>query len=72
MAHTLRARRTLAALLIAGAAAVTPFVLTDDQHSTHTEADSIWGIVAPANPTPAPTPAPSGDAPVTPQDSIWG
>jgi hypothetical protein len=69
---TIRARHTLTALLLTAAAAVTTLTVTDDQHSTHTDADSIWGIVTPANPTPAPAPSLSSDTPATPQDSIWG
>ncbi|MEU1078191.1 hypothetical protein ABZ404_37005 [Streptomyces sp. NPDC005878] len=62
---TLTVRRTVPAALAVLALALP--ALTATQH-THTQADSVWGITAPADPAPAPVDPPAA----VPDDSVWG
>ncbi|MEU1099297.1 hypothetical protein [Streptomyces sp. NPDC005877] len=64
---TFTARRALPAALATVALAFPAVALTATQH-THTQADSVWGITAPADPAPAPVDPPAA----VPDDSVWG
>ncbi|WP_199881591.1 hypothetical protein [Streptomyces sp. CB03911] len=58
-----------AVAVLAGAATVAATATVPPQH---TAADSTWGGVAPSDPSPSPTAAPSSTESFTLRDSTWG
>ncbi|MFF1574841.1 hypothetical protein ACFVWR_19040 [Leifsonia sp. NPDC058292] len=58
--------RTIAALSLAAAAAITPLAIAHHQSATDTRADSVWGV------PPIDTPAVPIVVDIAPRDSVWG
>ncbi|MGW9067826.1 hypothetical protein ACWGQT_00040 [Streptomyces yangpuensis] len=71
-ASTARKYLAIGLMSLAALLAVSTAATNDTGHAVHA-GDTIWGFVAPAEPTPEtePTTEPT-ETTVTPQDTIWG